>query len=334
MSDKRYQVFVSSTFADLKDERAAVVQALMEMDCIPAGMEAFPAVDENQLEFIKSVINDCDYYVLIIGGRYGSVDEKGVSYTQREYEYANELGIPILAFVKRDIANLPLSKTDAGDQTKMNALETFRSDVMQGRLVKLWDSHSELPGLVALGLNKAIKLKPGIGWVRGDTVASEDLLLEINQLRKENQSLKESVVAPIQIDSESLSGLETEITLSGRRKIKAERYMTGRTISWSSTVSLEEIFAFIAPSIRGSLNNAEINNIVGIAAMKTAESSLDYPSSIRVDSDDFNTVMIQLEALGLIGSERRETNIGETVDFSKLSPAGEKLLFELRALKS
>lgn len=51
--EKRYQVFVSSTFADLKEERRHVIQALMEMDCIPAGMELFPATDEEQWEFIK-----------------------------------------------------------------------------------------------------------------------------------------------------------------------------------------------------------------------------------------------------------------------------------------
>jgi hypothetical protein len=59
--DKRYQVFVSSTYADLKEERQRVIQALMEMDCIPAGMELFPAADQEQFEFIKRVIDDCDY---------------------------------------------------------------------------------------------------------------------------------------------------------------------------------------------------------------------------------------------------------------------------------
>ena len=44
--EKRYQIFVSSTFADLQEERQQVIQALMEMDCIPAGMELFPAADE------------------------------------------------------------------------------------------------------------------------------------------------------------------------------------------------------------------------------------------------------------------------------------------------
>ncbi len=77
--DKRYQVFVSSTYTDLKEERSKVMQALMEMDCIPAGMELFPAADEDQWQFIKKVIDDCDYYLLIVGGRYGSMTPEGIS---------------------------------------------------------------------------------------------------------------------------------------------------------------------------------------------------------------------------------------------------------------
>jgi len=97
--DKRYQVFVSSTYADLKEERSKVIQTIMELDCIPAGMELFPSIDEEQFNFIKKVIDDCDYYLLIIGGRYGSVSEDGVSFTEKEFDYAKEKGIKILAFV-------------------------------------------------------------------------------------------------------------------------------------------------------------------------------------------------------------------------------------------
>ena len=81
--DKRYQVFVSSTFKDLEEERKHIIQTLMEMDCIPAGMELFPAADEEQWDFIKKVINDCDYYLLLIGGRYGSLSPEGIGYTER-----------------------------------------------------------------------------------------------------------------------------------------------------------------------------------------------------------------------------------------------------------
>ena len=77
-----------------------MLQALMEMDCIPAGMEIFPAIDEEQLEFIKRIIDDCDYYILIIGGRYGSTTDDGISYTEREYDYAVECGLKIIALRK------------------------------------------------------------------------------------------------------------------------------------------------------------------------------------------------------------------------------------------
>lgn len=57
--EKRYQVFVSSTFHDLVDERRAVMQALLELDCIPAGMELFPASTDTQWTLIERVIDNC-----------------------------------------------------------------------------------------------------------------------------------------------------------------------------------------------------------------------------------------------------------------------------------
>ena len=56
-------------------------------------------MDEEQLHFIKRIIDDCDYYLLIIGGRYGSLSETGVSYTEMEYDYAVERGMRIIALL-------------------------------------------------------------------------------------------------------------------------------------------------------------------------------------------------------------------------------------------
>ena len=86
--EKRYQVFVSSTYDDLQDERQEIIKALLELDCIPAGMELFPAANDDQWTLIKKVIDGCDYYVVIIAGRYGSTGDKGISYTEMEYRYA------------------------------------------------------------------------------------------------------------------------------------------------------------------------------------------------------------------------------------------------------
>ena len=101
--DKKYQVFVSSTFEDLKEERERVIETLLNKNCIPVGMEYFPAADDEQMTIIRQLIDECDYYVLILGGRYGSIEPKTQkSYTQLEYEYALERGIPISAFYIKD----------------------------------------------------------------------------------------------------------------------------------------------------------------------------------------------------------------------------------------
>src|SRR5689334_3442258 len=108
----KYQVFISSTFVDLPEERQAVFQTLMKMNCIPAGMELFPAADEEQFEFIKKVIDDCDYYIVIIGGRYGSVTADGVSYTEKEYDYAVAKGIKVIALLHKNPKLIVADRTE------------------------------------------------------------------------------------------------------------------------------------------------------------------------------------------------------------------------------
>lgn len=68
--DKKLQVFISSTFVDLKEERQAAVQAILKAGHIPAGMELFTAGDKSQMETITRWIDESDIYMLILGGRY------------------------------------------------------------------------------------------------------------------------------------------------------------------------------------------------------------------------------------------------------------------------
>jgi len=196
--DVRYQVFVSSTFRDLTEERREVIQCLLEMDCIPAGMELFPAADDTAWKLIERVIEQSDYYILIIGGRYGSIDKSGVSYTEREYDYAVLLKKPVLPFLHQDPNAIPAGKSEL-DKPARDALERFRQKVEASHHAKYWNSPSDLSGKVARALNSQIKISPPMGWVRGDQarrLADVDqisaLLEKVNHLLKENQSLKEA----------------------------------------------------------------------------------------------------------------------------------------------
>lgn len=170
--DKRYQVFISSTFADLEDERKVVMEAILQCNCFPAGMEMFPALDMDQFEYIKSIIDRCDYYVLIVAGRYGSLAPDKIGYTEKEYRYAIEKGIPVLAFVKRDIDNIPAKHTDQ-DKSLKKKLVNFRQEIGVGRLINMWDDKHELRSKICLSLKEAFESSPRTGWVRADRTENE-----------------------------------------------------------------------------------------------------------------------------------------------------------------
>ena len=73
---------------DLRAERQQATQAILEAGFFPSGMELFPASNDAQWELIKRVIEESDYYVVIVAGRYGSLCPEGMSYTEMEYDYA------------------------------------------------------------------------------------------------------------------------------------------------------------------------------------------------------------------------------------------------------
>jgi len=134
-TDKRYQVFISSTFKDLVEERAEVTQAIMELNHMPYGMEAFPAANETQWEWIKKAIEQSDYYIVIIGGKYGSINPKTeLSYTEMEYRYAVEVGIPCIAFLVDSNVDLSASKIET-DASKKEKLDKFKQYIENNRSV-------------------------------------------------------------------------------------------------------------------------------------------------------------------------------------------------------
>jgi hypothetical protein len=233
--DKRYQVFISSTYSDLKDERQQVMQTLLEMDCIPTGMELFPAADEEQFEFIKKVIDDCDYYLVIIGGRYGSTTADGISFTEKEYDYAVGKGMHIIALVHGNPEVIPAGKTEMDPEARLK-LDAFRDKVSTGRLIKNWAKAEDLPTLVMRSLMSAIKSHPAIGWVRANSVANVELLQQVNQLQQRNeQILTELSIYKNKyiIDASNLSQGDQTIKLKGNFKTRHGEREWEHEVSWN-----------------------------------------------------------------------------------------------------
>ncbi len=153
----KYQIFISSTYEDLKDEREVAIKSILEMGHIPVGMEMFSAGDEQQWELIKRQIDDCDYYVVIVAHRYGSTDGS-VSYTEKEYDYAVRQAIPVLGFIIDDNAEWPKSKMD-DDTLKQQALLSFKNKLKK-KIVNFWSGMEDLHAKVAIALSKATTAYP------------------------------------------------------------------------------------------------------------------------------------------------------------------------------
>jgi hypothetical protein len=325
--DKRYQVFVSSTYADLKEERQKVIQAVIEMNCIPAGMELFPAADEEQLQFIKRVIDDCDYYLLIIGGRYGSTTAEGISYTEKEYDYAVSLGLKVIALIHENPGEIPFNKSEK-DPVLRERLEAFRKKVSTGRLVKFWKSVDQLPSLVVTSLAHVMKTSPAVGWIRANKAGSEELLTEINELRKENARLL-AASAEFRPTIENLAGLQDEITLYGTYRHSSHR----DSRSWSTKITWGEIFGYVSPYLIRIPNDEYVKSILASAAfIKSGDSA--YGDSPTLNDQTFRTVGVQLKALGLVNLQYSQTISGGRDLFWSFTPSGERLMMELRTVKA
>lgn len=167
---KKYQIFISSTYEDLKEERRKVQDTILSMHHFPIGMEMFSAANEEQWEIIQETIDSSDYYVLIIGYRYGSIikngKDEGISYTQKEFRYAVSQGIPVLAFFidEKNVAVTPEKMEH--DANKKVKLEEFKKEVMTGRMVEWWTSKEDLAQKVSIALINEMNRVKRPGWMR------------------------------------------------------------------------------------------------------------------------------------------------------------------------
>lgn len=341
--DKKYQVFVSSTYKDLREERQEVMQALLELDCIPVGMELFPAADEDQWALIKRLIDDCDYYILIIGGRYGSLNENGISYTQMEYEYAISRGIPTISFLHKNPANITVAKSEDTPELR-KLLEDFRK-IVETKLCKYWENHIELGSQVSRSLVKLIKDKPRSGWVKFDNLPSENLTTELLDLKRENEQLKQqvsnlSIDAPkgteILSSGDDIFKLTFIVTARGETfRVQSKKYRISLDLSWN------QIFASISPllidetseeNLRHKINElikAEIyEDLVG--KFKKEQRS---PDIFQIIDTDFQTIKIQFRALNYMTESLKKRSIHDKNKYWTLTPYGDIIMTRLRAIR-
>ena len=191
-------MFVSSTYEDLVEERKMVSTALLESGCFPAGMELFPASNKKSWDIIKNVIDESDYYLIIIAGRYGSsgIDDDGkkVGYTEMEFDYALRTQKPIIAFIHNNIEELPFKKVERS-KAGLKRLEEFRNKVMNGRQVNFWSNKDELVSKIKTSISSETKETLATGWSRNYVEGNENWgLVKVFESRAEKNKESDPIL--------------------------------------------------------------------------------------------------------------------------------------------
>lgn len=360
--EKRFQVFVSSTYLDLKDERRAVVETLLEVDAFPAGMELFPATDDDAWTLIESVIDDSDYYLLIVGGKYGSIDpELDVSFTEREYDTAVRLGKPVMAFLhgQPDQLTVEASETDASRREKLAA---FRAKVKRAKHVKYWTSPEDLSGKVARTWIQFIKRYPAVGWIRADRATSSEQLAALAKAQKQIEQLtleleRTRTRAPAGAEALAQGDEEFLLPVYCRAEWWTDQAPRRRSVgAWTQVAfTWDRVFGYLGLTMMQEADHETLKDTLrtlvaldhrtevrrtALDKARTAANEAGFENvrrslkSVSVDDDDFQTILLQLVALGLIQHSQRARSVKDTSKYWALTPFGHTRLIQIRALQS
>ncbi|MDQ0218413.1 DUF4062 domain-containing protein [Peribacillus cavernae] len=211
--DKKLQVFVSSTYLDLIVERQKAVEGILRSRHIPAGMELFIPSNKTQWEIIKEWIKDSDLLLLILGGKYGSIEpESGKSYTQLEYEFALSNNIPVFAIVLNDqfLANKKaqdISLKVYEHEVEHPSLEKYNSfkKLVMSNLVSKVEDVNQISTEVSLALQEFIRKDEKEyyfrGWIRGKEKPSPKEMSVENNILKFIEDKQRQGLVKITIDS-------------------------------------------------------------------------------------------------------------------------------------
>lgn len=339
--DRRYQVFISSTFTDLIDERREVMQALLEMDCLPAGMELFPAGNTDQWTLIKGVIEQSDYYLVVLGGRYGSLTEEGISYTEKEYDYAIELGIPVMGFVPADPDAISVGKTDK-DNKAAGKLAEFRTKV-QLKMTRDWSNAEDLGSKVTRGLMHLIKNNPRPGWIRGDQAMTPETRAEIAELKArvaqfEKKEVESSAATSTHIDESFAHGQE-KVELSLKHEVSVWRHGHSEEVgeliyTWDDVMEVLGPFMIDEapePALRKTFNSHMLSDIQNNVGNSMSDM---FQEEVEISDKAWGSIIVQLRALRLITTGTKKRTVSDKAVYWKLTQAGDDYLVALRAVPS
>jgi hypothetical protein len=290
-------------------------------------MEMFSAADEEQWKIIARHIEESDYYCVIVAHRYGSITGS-VSYTQKEYEYAVQLGIPALGFVIDSSVSWPPEMVDK-DESATTGLTNFKS-LIKSKPVSFWKSTDDLYGKVSIALTKQITINPREGWIRANTSSVDSQVTnELSRLSAENSSLRNEIVA-IQKSREEDRDSEARDMIADLRKHDGTfsyKYQSSDSTWKRATRNYLQLFAFLAPML---MSEADVRSLSDSLAMNIRENK--NRSWWLVATNQIRDLLSDLMAFGLVEPSKRRHAVSDTGEYWTLTEFGQRVNLLTRRL--
>lgn len=313
VSEKRYQVFISSTYNDLQAERAVLTQALPVLGCLPCGLEVNP-VGASAWTAIKKLIDESDYYLLLVGSRYGSLSPSGISYTHMEYVYAATKQKPILVLMHEAPETRPVEFQEKTPEGRRQ-FGDFRNLLQKG-LVGRWSDERNLEMAVRQYLPQLIKARPSAGWVKATALSSPEQDREIERLKQRVGELEQEREQWLTQQSGSLGPLaQGQDAFEIMYRCKAYAAGNCEDVSARTQLTWNNIFLSFAPHLSQPQHEdfiaARIAERIQEGALKDVQATRPKThavTDISIAPLAFNTIKIQFRTLGLIRRVPREDN--------------------------
>lgn len=179
-NDVRYQVFISSPFKGLEEQRKAAVEAVINWGHIPIALERFSARASSDRVVIKRAIQDSQVYILILGHRIGSLmPDTNITYTEFEFDLARQSGLAILAFIqssKEASSQLGVEGAISEKAAEIQRWADFRERIKEHGYAQPWGKDSNFEELVSRSFRILLddtKIEKTPGWVRANKEIDE-----------------------------------------------------------------------------------------------------------------------------------------------------------------
>lgn len=180
MFEKRYQVFYSTSGEDTRNERLQLTQALSAIGCFTVGLEQRTPLSST---LARRQIDESDYVVMLIGGKYGEQSVTGESYLHLEYKYAVTKNKPIIVFMAKHPELMELNLRENHPKL-IERFEQFCDELRKNHEVIYYNNLRDLDMNIRTFMPKFIEKNPQEGWVQARYV---------EQLKQKLQDLEERV---------------------------------------------------------------------------------------------------------------------------------------------